>query len=314
MSRLSDYINKFVRSQKQREIIPNLRADMALRLAQLGIDKSFIFLLSENKKKFISARETAVVFRPRYQKMLLNKNELDTKNTVLAMKAVHPNIINMPFKFFLHPIGIGHFSDLYDKLDRSVSVQNIIDYLNFKEKTPQALQVRRFEEQATASLIFHSEIASTYENPSLEHDVNPAAINTDDALEQILNRAIADAELGQQATHLFDSNDNLKFALQRVSHKTQIRVKRWQADTFEKIYLIAADLPRRLKFADRRIDLVSDEYPKAILMLSIFTLADLTNSSFIARKYSILHETGLRHVGDLVLFHPTFRKILFGRR
>ena len=219
------YFSKFFENQKKRQISRDLTVDMASQLAKLGIEKTIFFLLSQENNKFAIARERAFTFRPRYQKIRF-ASVSDVNNSTSAMKTIHPNIVNMPFKYFLNPIGIGHFSDLYEKVDRSIRIQNVISYINATSPLPETMKVRRFEEQAIASLIFHSEIASAYENSFSEADVNPGAIDSEVAFKKIVAGSKASPEIKHEAIRFFANDENFKLAIERLSAKAQVRVRR----------------------------------------------------------------------------------------
>lgn len=311
MSAVSKYLDHFFNNQKKRLIKQEPRLDLMVQLAQLGVDKSLFYLHSKQTQKFISAKEQALKFRPRYRDLKIPNNKTELEHSISALKTIHSQIVDLPFKYFLHPLGIGHYLDLYDKISRDVSVQNVINNLNGSELLPKEMSVRRFDEQAVASLIFHSEVVSSYDTPTIEYDVNPGILGNEDSLRKLLEKADSGTLGKAELITLFNENENFSLALNRLSRNAQVRAKSWKNETYEKIYTLATQLPRWLRLADQPIDLLDKNYPKSALKLSSFTLINLTNSSFIAKKYAVLHNTGLKHVGDLVLFHRHLRDVVF---
>ena len=311
MKPVSNFLSQFFDNQKRRLVKADPDLDLMVQLAQLGVDKSLFFLSSKKTSKFLTAKKKALTFRPRYRDLEIPTNDLQLENSLTALKTIHSQIVDFPFKFFLCPLGVGHYLDLYDKISRDLSIQNVIDSLNGIETLPKEMSVRRFNQQAIASLIFHSEVVSTYETPAIEYDVNPGILENEGNLRALLERANTNSLGKAELITLFNENENFKLALNRLSRKAQVRVKPWKQDTYDKIYSLATQLPRRLLLTDRPVDLLDNNYPKSVLKLSLFTLVKLTNSSFIARKYSVLHDTGLRHVGDLILLHRHLRNVMF---
>ena len=219
--------------------------------------------------------------------------------------------MDLPFKFFLSPIGKGHFGKLADALDRSLKIGDVISIINSDLNIPQQLNVRNFRRQASAALLFHSEIAKSYAKVDLDRGAVGGLFDTNGWREFIDSNQEKLLEVAKNIPNLKEHDGAFNKAVARVSKTAPIRLSSWRKNTFSEFYNLANDLPRHLQLAERRVDLFDDNYPKEVQKLSIFVLKSITKSNSMKQKYMLLHQVGIRHIGDLTMFHPYLFGLLF---
>ena len=80
--------------------------------------------------------------------------------------------MDMPFKFFIRPIGKGKFLELQNTIDRTIKVSDVIQIFKEKEKMPEwCKNISDFKNQAISSLIFHSQIVNSGNEFREEFDI-----------------------------------------------------------------------------------------------------------------------------------------------
>jgi hypothetical protein len=277
-----------------------------LQLAKLGIDNAF-YQLAILERKEVSI---AIEFRHRYK----NINTIPAENLRVYLKkftTIDEFLLKLPFKYFLFPIGTGSFGNLYLSLDRSIDNQYVLDILNSKRDIPKELDVPNFINKARATLLFHSEIMKNYENPRMEWDIHEPIFK----LQDFINfKNTAAHKFNQSTSNTLDilvMDMNFSHAISRCSSSARFRLGGWKAETFRKIYALCNELPRYLKICDKRVDLLSEDYPDTIKALSIFSLFVLTNNTSLRKKFYVLHEIGIRHIGDIILMSPNIYQLFF---
>jgi hypothetical protein len=295
--------------QERRSVPDILHHTHLTHMAKLGLDRAIYGLSQKKKKRDKLALKTAINFRPRY-KTLYEKNEHLIKEQSRVLRILDKGILSFPFKYFLSPIGKGDFSRLNQKLDRSLTIESVLDIIRSSNEIPKELQVRNFKLQAAASIVFHSEMVKSYNNPALERDVSSSMFEDQQWDDLIQNQKIKISEVTNSLSEVTQA-DYFNKALIRCSKRAPARLSKWQEHTFKTLYSLALDLPRHLKLSSRKIDLFDIAYPEQVKKLSIFTLVSITNSAFLTKKYLQLHEVGIKNIGDLVLIHPEVFRFFF---
>ena len=279
-------------------------------LAFLGIERAIVELSLRNGVRASTALRRCVSFRPRYVHLQVHdtaKKKRQQTNLQTTAKA----ITGLPFKYFLQPIGIGRFKNLYGRMDRAHSNQDIIDILNGRNENIALFDVPNFFDQAAASIIFHSETFKVFGNPHLEHETLPGLFSDKRAVEAFFwNNSNKLQQLKSYNPALVMDDGVLTNALIRVSSRLKPKIKRWREDTYQKFLTTAASLPRTLRLSTHTIKLEDKSYPEVCSKLSIYVLYDLMPSQHMREKLILLHQNGLRHVGDLIVFHPSVRNLV----
>lgn len=280
------------------------------KLAFWGFERALVELSQRNGARAREAYRVSLAFRPRYKDLQsLSRHQANAYK--MAFGDTAKAILPLPFKFFLQPIGIGHFKNLYKGLDRTLSAQDVIDMLNKNKETPEIFHIRNFAQQAAASILFHSETYKSYQKPSLEHQTLPGFLKATELEQFFWNHSELLSELKRDNSKILNYDENLSLALQRVSIRIKPKIRGWKSDSYEKFLNLAAALPRHLKLTNKSIKITECGYPQICNALSIYVLFNLMPSQHLRKKFAILHQSGLRHVGDLVVFHPQIRSMLF---
>lgn len=295
--------------QERRSVPDILHHTHLTHMAKLGIDRAIYGLSQKKTKRDNLALNIAVNFRPRY-KTLYETNEHLIKEHSRVLRVLDKEILSFPFKYFLSPIGRGDFSRLGLKLDRSVTIESVLDIIRSSSEVPKQLQVRNFKLQAAASIVFHSEMMKSYNNPSLERDVSASLFEDQQWNDFIQNQKNKITEVTKSLPEVTQEGF-LDKAINRCSKRAPARLSKWQEHTFKTLYSLASDLPRHLRLSSRKIDLFDITYPEPVKKLSIFTLVSITSSTFLTKKYLQLHEVGIKNIGDLVLLHPNIFRLFF---
>jgi hypothetical protein len=295
--------------QERRSIPDILHHTHLTHMAKLGIDRAIYGLSQKKTKRDNLALKLAVNFRPRY-KTLYETDEHLIKERSRVLRVLDKEILSFPFKYFLSPIGKGDFSRLDLKLDRSLTIESVLDIIRSSNEIPKELQVRNFKLQAAASIAFHSEMVKSYNNPILERDVYSPIFEDQQWDDFIQNQKNKISEITKSLPEITQAG-YLDKALMRCSKRAPARLSKWREHTFKTLYSLALDLPRHLKLSSKKIDLFDITYPEQVKRLSIFTLVSITNSTFLTKKYLQLHEVGIKNIGDLVLMHPKLFTLFF---
>ena len=129
------------------------------KMAFLGLDESFATLKGRrNCDTNIMRCDAAEKFRPRYK-----NNTLEPKNAKSYTQVIPEEILNIPFKTILQPIGKGEFKRLSEKLPRTIKVRDVINYIHGETNLDNlVLNVSQFKSQAISSISFHSQIYKRY--------------------------------------------------------------------------------------------------------------------------------------------------------
>ena len=278
-------------------------------LAFLGIERAIVELSLRNGVRASTALRRCVSFRPRYVHLQVH----DTAQK----KGSKPTFKHGESHHWL-AVQIFFATNRYWPLQKSIwsngpahSNQDIIDILNGRNENIALFDVPNFFDQAAASIIFHSETFKVFGNPHLEHETLPGLFSDKRAVEAFFwNNSNKLQQLKSNNPALVMDDGVLTNALIRVSSRLKPKIKRWREDTYQKFLTTAASLPRTLRLSTHTIKLEDKSYPEVCSKLSIYVLFDLMPSQHMREKLILLHQNGLRHVGDLIVFHPSVRNLV----
>ena len=247
-------------------------------LAFLGIERAIVELSLRNGVRASTALRRCVSFRPRYVHLPSSRHR-DKKEAANQPSNNGESHHWLTVQIFLQPIGIGRFKNLYGRMDRAHSNQDIIDILNGRNENIALFDVPNFFDQAAASIIFHSETFKVFGNPHLEHETLPGLFSDKRAVEAFFwNNSNKLQQLKSYNPALVMDDGVLTNALIRVSSRLKPKIKRWREDTYQKFLTTAASLPRTLRLSTHTIKLEDKSYPEVCSKLSIYVLYDLMPS------------------------------------
>ena len=282
------------------------------KLAYLGIDNSIVaieFLKGNIRRN--NFLENVLTFRPRYKSILNKINNNNISFSIDNFKTINNFLLKLPFKYILKPMGKGRFLHITNNLDRSIINNDILKMINSGATLPDwAKEISEFKSQALSSLIFHSQIINGTNESKEELDVLDYVFDkekTKDDLEIILSE-ISLKDKDALLTLLLDKGIFIS-AMNNLTIDLIRQTSKWQNISFDQIYKLTSELPRKLKIVKERISLDSPNYPKEILGLSVYILSCSTENRNVISKIDILHRLGLRRIQDLILFNTNCRSI-----
>ena len=282
-------------------------------LAFLGLDNALISaLFNKDKIKKKNYFTKIIDWRTRYKHSLTQISEEQYKKIALEFLSINKLIINFPFKFFLRPMGKGLFLHLEKEIGREVTNLKIIKIMNENKKLPDIIKdVSNFRNQAIASLVFHSEISKDFLKVREEKDV--LSYLTDEPLSQeqwsdiFFRTNIENKDIILKCI----SNSNLFCnALNNITIDFIKQISSWKDSSFDQIYKVAVEVPRKLKLNQSRINIHEEGYPELVLSLSVFCISGSSNIENVIQKVKIMHRLGMRRIQDVILFHKDFRSLL----
>lgn len=304
------------KNQKQNSrMLPKLPKVIYLRLLSwYGIDKAFTSLSLESHRKSISGiLESVTKFRPRYSK--IDKSIFKKKYFLDSFLSVNPILVRLPFKFFLYPVGRGKFINLKNDLDRTFLIQDVIEHLNkrYTFNNHHFKDVSDFDHQAISSLIFHSQICSSFSDVKEESDILDYVFKIELSKQNLIEFFLENYSKNinkDEILKCIDEIDNTSIAFNNLTIDLIKQIKNWQNTTFDQIFNLSSELPKRLKLSKERVALNQPHYPKIVQRLSIFTLSSITSSNSLLKKIEILNRLGARRIQDLIIFSNIFRPLL----
>lgn len=282
------------------------------KLAYLGIDNSIIAIefvkANIRRNKFL---ETVLTFRPRYKSILKQKSDEEFSLALDNFKTIKKFLLKIPFKYILKPMGKGKFLHLKDELSRSVVNEDVLKMINGATNiTDWAKEVSEFKPQAISSLIFHSQIFSGSSDVREEYDVLDYIFDKKQNKQEIIN-IISKLSLKNtnELKNFILETDILEPAINNLTIDLLKQTYKWQNTSFDQIYKLVSELPRKLKVSKMRIDIKEKDYPTDVLKLSVYILSSTTENRNVISKIDILHRLGLRRIQDLILFNTNCRGI-----
>ena len=279
-------------------------------MTYMGIDKAYIALILQSHKVAVKKVISRVQkHRSRYKDKITNN--INAYLYLNSFRTVNPTIMNYPFKFFIKPMGKGRFLYLQENIDRTILVRDVVEILNEQKTDPDwCLNISDFKNQAISSLIFHSQIINdSYVNKE-EFDILDYVFD-EEFTKQTFQNLFSKLRVNNQAEFINFSqhSDIFSNALHNLTIDLIQNLKKWQNLSFDQIYQLASETPRRFKVSKERIYLDNSAFPKDLLKLSVFVLSSLTNNSNVVKKIELLHRCGIRRIQDLIIFHKPFRPI-----
>ena len=282
------------------------------KLAYLGIDNSVIAIhfLKESirRNNFL---ENILTFRPRYKDALNEIDDDHISSSIDNFKTIDNFLLKIPFKYILKPMGKGKFLHINNEIDRSVINNDVLKIINTGATLPNwAKEVSEFKPQALSSLIFHSQIINDINKNKEEFDVLDYVFNetitTDKLQKKISNISIQNKDAFED---LLFNTEIFILAINNLTIDLIRQTSKWQNISFDQIYKLTSELPRKLKILKERISIDSSDYPKEILGLSVYILSCSTENRNVISKIDVLHRLGLRRIQDLILFNTNCRVI-----
>lgn len=282
------------------------------KLAYLGIDNSVIAIhfLKESirRNNFL---ENILTFRPRYKDALNEIDDDHISSSIDNFKTIDNFLLKIPFKYILKPMGKGKFLHINNEIDRSVINNDVLKIINTGATLPNwAKEVSEFKPQALSSLIFHSQIINDINKNKEEFDVLDYVFNetitTDKLQKKISNISIQNKDAFED---LLLNTEIFILAINNLTIDLIRQTSKWQNISFDQIYKLTSELPRKLKILKERISIDSSDYPKEILGLSVYILSCSTENRNVISKIDVLHRLGLRRIQDLILFNTNCRVI-----
>jgi len=281
-------------------------------LAHLGIDNSVVVINSIKEKiRKKNYLKTVLTFRSRYESIIKQTSIDDISSQIDDFKTINSFLLKLPFKFFLRPIGKGKFLHIKDNIDRLITNDDVLKLLNSNTKLPDwANEVSEFKSQALSTLIFHSQIINGTQKFKEEFGVLDYVFEkkiSKNDLETILSALLLQDKSG--FFDLLNKSEILIVAMNNLTIDLIRQTSKWQNISFEQIYKLTSELPRKLKISKERTALDNPNYPREILGLSVYILSSSTENRNIISKVETLHRLGLRRIQDLILFHTDCRQI-----
>jgi hypothetical protein len=282
------------------------------KLAYLGIDNSIIAIhfLKESirRNNFL---KNVLTFRPRYKDALNEIDDDHISSSIDNFKTIDNFLLKIPFKYILKPMGKGKFLHINNQIDRSIINNDVLKIINTGSALPNwAKEVSEFKPQALSSLIFHSQIINDINKNKEEYDVLDyvftETITKDKLQKKISNISIQNKDAFED---LLLNTEIFILAINNLTIDLIRQTSKWQNISFDQIYKLTSELPRKLKILKERISIDNPDYPKEILGLSVYVLSCSTENRNVISKIDILHRLGLRRIQDLVLFNTNCRAI-----
>lgn len=300
----------------------NIRASARLRnqvpirylskMAFMGLDASFAALAArQNCAANVTKCDMARRFRPRYK-----TNSMPAARAKTITQHIPSEMLDIPFRALVRPMGKGSFLALSEHLPRSVTVGQVVDqiqgdtglYSKFSD-------VSQFKSQAIASISFHCQIFGRYGITHIESDV----------LDYIFDKGQSASSIAEEMNEVSESISQL------ILHDTQVSGKgyhpienvtadaisflgRWKKSSFDVISKEVRTFPKLLGCSNGAIDLQDPEYPESLKRLSVFAIASVSHRLNIAKKMAVLHKVGLCAIEDLLLLTDRYRSIFTDKR
>ena len=190
-------------------------------------------------------------------------------------------------------------------------VNDLIKIINENKNLPEwCVKISDFKNQVVSSLIFHSQIMNnSYENKE-ENDILDYVFD-ESYTRKIYSNLFSRIKISNQREfiHYVEYSDLFVNALDNLTIDLIQNLKKWQNLSFDQIFQLVSETPRRFKLSKERINLDNEDFPKDLLRLSIFVLSSFTTNSNLIKKIELLHRYGLRRLQDLILFQKHFRPV-----
>ena len=236
-----------------------------------GIDEGFLALkmLRTSDLNAQDSFQTALSYRPRYDKLNSSLHFSDIKEILINALRPDHNFQSIAHRYFSYPYN----NNEYLRTTRSLPNFKLSDYLDGRLSKTQVETVNKSSTNDffLANVFFHHCIYLQSLEYNSEYDV--------------LN---------------YDGN-----IANKPSNECQRLIKRWRLATFEELFNLCAELPRRILKNGKRLSLMDPNYPEFIKNLSIFSIAPITYNISVVARLSKLHKSGIRKIGHVCHLNKT---------
>lgn len=282
------------------------------KMAFMGLDGSFAALEGrKNCQSNIDRCNAVRRYRPRYEAISIPPNEGKS-----ITQYIPSDLLDIPFRAIVQPMGKGGFLRLSETLPRSITVRQVVEHIHGDGDLNQAIShVSQFKSQAIASISFHSQVFNRYGATHFENDV----------LDYVFEEGQREASIQEEILGVHQPIGNLEFKADTTDSDPYHPIKnltvdamyllgRWKNTSFQQIIREAQFFPRFLGLSSRPMDLKDPEYPLALKKLSVFCLGSISGRKNVTDKMEILHKVGFCNIEDLVILSDNFRPIFFNAR
>ena len=282
-------------------------------ISHYGFDVAYYAMQKrKNSKKNIYYEKQAAFGKTRYNSFL--KQEEVIKNRIISssinsLKFVPEEILNIPFRAFVSPLGKGKFLKLGSALPNSVQTRDIVNFINGDIDVPHKLisEVSQFKSQAVASIVFHS---ISFVNSDKLH-------NNEESLDYLFSKEKTPQEISnilfQILPYKYHEAANLNethfipHPIKNLTADAMQRLVRWKPITFSQLLKDCMFFPIFLDITDNRYSISNIKYPSNIRKLSIFSLNSITNKQNVKNKIKTLYTLGFRTIGSILMLEEKYR-------
>jgi hypothetical protein len=281
-------------------------------MAFLGLDNAVVALAERQNCEINTTRYLrSKSYRPRYQTC-----NVPPKHARFVTQAIPKDLLRLPFRYFVEPLGKGSFLRLAERLPRSVTVSQIVEFLNNGVSPhPSIASVSQVKPQMIAALSFHSQMFQLSNILRREHDVLDYVFGKEVSEEQLIDAMFfLDRDSGD-SLEKHRNKDELLQSLRNLTVDSAYQINRWRTASFD-LFLRERTLYSRMMGVGAQGSNVSDREANngTLPRLSIFSLASCSHSSNIKNKAALMHRVGLSYTRDTTLFEEPFRRLFFDKK
>jgi len=285
-----------------------------LKMSFLGIDTAFLAMQGRlNSDINIRYASLAKGYRGRYNSAEDPSNQI-IRNAVKDLKLVAENILNLPFRSLVSPIGKGGFLKLGENLTNNIKTLDIINYLDNNNLSSNLLGeinliagISNFKSQAIASIVFHS---INYKNSIIVHpefDTLDYLFTIDKTISDISEELYPLLNRNYRQSMNFNEVGFYPHPIKNLTIDAMIQIKSWKENSFKQILHECAALPYLLGISEQSISIENPEYPEWLKKSSIHLISSISFRNNVRRKLEMLYNLNFRSIGSLLLLTEKYR-------
>jgi len=283
------------------------------KMAIMGLDTAYFAMQKrKNSAVNINYEKHASTSRSRYKLFFNYDKHVQNKITsasINALKFVPEEILNIPFRAFVSPMGKGKFLKLGSELPNSIQTQDIVNYINEDISAPSKMieEVSQFKSQAVASIAFHSISFVNADAIHQEYDSLDYLFSKENTIQAISNILLQSLPKKYRETAIINEYQFNPHPIKNLTVDAMHRLRRWKDITFSQILNEGMFFPKFLGITDTKYNISDIEYPSHITKLSIFSLNSITTRNNLSQKLPILYNMGFRTIASILMLEKKYR-------
>ena len=281
------------------------------RMAYLGLDNAVAALAGRQNCEINTTRfRRSKSYRQRYQTLNHPSN-----HARFHLQAIPHDLLRLPFRYFVEPLGKGSFLSLAEHLPKTVTVRQVVEFLNKGTLPhPTISDVSQVKPQMIASLSFHSQMFQLSEVLYREYDALDYVFGEEISREQLIDALFfLDREIGESLENCRNKDDLLR-SLRSFTADAASQINRWRNSSFDLFLNQRIPFSRMMGLDAQSSDAEDlERVSENIFRLSVFSLASFSHSSNVKKKAAVMHRVGLCYYRDLALFEEPFRRLFLDK-